>query len=564
MKIVVQNFKTGHLSVADMPPPTVRRGGVLVENTTSLISAGTDRAIIAMAKKNPLGKAQDRPDLAKQVLAKVRTEGFWNTYKMVNNLIAEPIPLGYSCAGRVIAVGEGVTGFGVGDRVACAGLGYANHAEVVFVPKNLAVKIPEGVGDEQAAYATLGAIALQGLRQAQLQMGSTVAVIGLGLVGLLTVQMAKASGFRVIGVDVDPAKNDLAVTLGADAACPPKSGELKAAVDRYTSGFGVDSVLVCAASKKSNETVVLAAELCRDRGSVVAVGDVNLDIPRREYFTKEIDVKLSRSYGPGRYDPAYEEQGHDYPIGYVRWTENRNMQAFLDQVAMGHFDPTALTTQDFPIERGEEAYQLVTDPPEGAFTVGIVLRYKADGSGRIARMDHAPKVRGQNAPVRLGVVGAGMFAKGILLPAFMAQKDVAMVGVATASGISAKSVAEKYGAAFSSSDAQEVIAHADVNTVLIATRHDTHGRYVLAALQAGKHVYVEKPPALNEEELAAIEQVWRGASADGGAPVLAVGYNRRFSPLAKTLKSAFGETHGPLSITYRVNAGRIDPKDKSG
>src|SRR5215213_4839460 len=418
MKIVVQNFKTGALSVADRPEPLLRARGVLVRTSASLISAGTDRAVIGLAKKSYLGKALDRPDLAKKVIGKARTDGLWSTYQVVKNLINEPIPLGYSLVGEVIGVGREITEVSIGDRVACAGLGHANHAEIVSVPRNLFVPVPRGVDDEDAAYVTLGSIAMHGLRQADQQMGAAILVVGLGLLGQIAAQLGRASGYRVIGLDLDPRKLDLASRLGATAAFKPDDPALAAAVADVTHGFGVDAVLLTVGSRDSGAVFEQIAGLCRDRARVVVVGDVKMDITRRTYFEKELEILQSRSYGPGRYDPAYEEQGQDYPIGYVRWTERRNMQAFLDLLAEGRLDMKALTTHRFPIERAEEAYRLVTAPPTD-LTVGIVLNYPAEPDAAVPSPAVVAAKRGVTGKIGLGVIGTGQFAKGVLIPAIL-------------------------------------------------------------------------------------------------------------------------------------------------
>ncbi len=555
MKIVVQNFKTGELSVARAPAPQAPPNGVLVRTHASLISAGTDRSVIGLAKKGYIGKALDRPDLARKVLNRARTEGYLATYKVVKNLIAEPIPLGYSLVGEVVEVGREVNDAAPGDRVACAGLGHANHAEMVAVPRNLFVRVPDAVTDEQAAYVTLGAIAMHGIRQADQQFGATVLVVGLGLVGALAVQLCVAAGYRVIGLDLDPRKLELARGLGAVAALLPGDPNLAAAIGAETRGFGVDAVLICAGSRDSGAVFEQVAALCRDRARVVVVGDVKMDISRRTYFEKELEILQSRSYGPGRYDPAYEEKGQDYPIGYVRWTERRNMQSFLDLVADGRIDPTRLTTHRFPIDRAKEAYGLVTGK-QPDFTVGIVLEYGGEGEPAPPATARKGVAAGK---IGLGVIGTGRFAKGILLPALVETGGFEMVGVASARGLSANAVRERYTARYAETDALRVIDDDAIQAVVIATRHDSHARYAAAALERGKHVFVEKPLCLDEDELAQIE-----AAAARSSGTLMVGFNRRFSPLVAAIRDHFAGREEPMALMYRVNAGRIPLKSETG
>jgi len=550
MKIVVENFKTGAVSVAEAPPPAVPEGGVLVRTHASLISAGTDRAVLGLARKGYVGKALARPDLVRRVLKKVKNDGLSSAFKAVQNAIAEPKTLGYSLVGEVIAVGGRIGGVAVGDRVACAGAGHANHAEVVAVPGNLFVQVPASVADEDAAYVTLGAIAMHGLRQANQQLGATVLVIGLGLVGQITLQLARAAGLKAVGLDIDRRKVELARRLGAAEAATPDDPGLAAMIAAATDGYGVDAALLTAGSRDSGAPFALVAEHCRDRARVVVVGDVRMDIPRDAYFRKELEILQSRSYGPGRYDPEYEDKGRDYPIGYVRWTERRNMRAFLELAAAGRLDLKGLTTHRFPVERAEDAYALVTGGGD-AFTVGIVLTYAPETKPAkpAAAKPTARKVAGK---VGLGIIGAGNFVKATLLPALAATNGFDVRGVVSAKGLSAEALKTRAGAAYATSDAKRLLDDADVDAVVIATRHDSHARYVVAALQAGKHVFVEKPLALGRAELDAVEAAARAAPG-----VLMVGFNRRFSPLARAVADHFKDRREPLAMVYRVNAGRI-------
>jgi predicted dehydrogenase/threonine dehydrogenase-like Zn-dependent dehydrogenase len=544
----MQDMKSGHLEVADVPPPLLRPDGVLVRVRRSLISLGTDRAVIALAKKTPLGKAQDRPDLARKVINKALQEGWWSTYQVVRNLLAAPIPLGYSCAGEVVAVGARAAEFKVGDHVACAGLNFANHAEVDYVPRNLAVRMPEGLSFESASFVAIGAIAMQGVRLTHISLGERVVVLGLGLVGQICAQLVRAAGGTVFAMDPDTGKHALAKALGAHHVVASQEA-LIAALREHTDGIGADSVLVCAASK-SNAVLRDAAEAARLKARVVIVGDVGLDLERRPFFEKEIELVISRSYGPGRYDPAYEERGLDYPAPYVRWTERRNMLSFLELVARGDVAVEPLITHSFPIEEATTAYDIVSGKrPEPA--IAIALTYEGELE-RPSTVELRPPVasNASQGSVRLGVIGAGQFAQGVLLPAFK-QAGATFQSFCTASGLTSRAVAQRYGARACTSDPSEVIGDPNVDAVVIATRHDQHGPLVLEALRAGKAVFTEKPLCLQPSELEALCQFAR----ENGAPRLAVGFNRRFAPLATRAHEFFSGREEPLSIAYRVNAG---------
>jgi len=555
MKIVVQNFKTGKISVADAPRPAIPENGILVRTAASLISAGTDRAVVGLAKKGYLGKALARPDLVRRVLRKVRNDGLASAFKAVQSVIAEPKAMGYSLVGEVIGVGSRIEGVAAGDRVACAGAGHANHAEVAAIPGNLFVPVPSGVADEDAAYVTLGAIAMHGVRQADQQFGATVMIVGLGLVGQITLQLCRAAGLKVIGLDLDAGKLGLARKMGAHAALKPDDPGLANAVGAATDGFGVDAVLLTAGSKNSGAPFTTVAAHCRDRARIVVVGDVKMDIPRDVYFKKELEIVQSRSYGPGRYDAAYEEKGRDYPIGYVRWTERRNMAAFLDLLASGALDMQALTTHRFPVDHAARAYDLVTGDASG-FVVGIMLTYDGEGEGGEAEQAQPPqpaarkKIEGR---VGLGIIGSGNFAKSVLVPAMTATGGFDVRGVVSAQGLSAEAMKDQTGAAYAASDAAAVLDDVDVDAVVIATRHDSHARYVIDALKRNKHVFVEKPLCLTRGELTGIEEAAR--ASDG---ILMVGFNRRFSPYVREIRDHFAGRTEPLAMTYRVNAGRID------
>jgi predicted dehydrogenase/threonine dehydrogenase-like Zn-dependent dehydrogenase len=551
MKAVTQNLQTGKATVEEISPPALRPEGILVRVRRSLISLGTERAALELAGESLAGKARRRPDLVQKVLQKARQEGLWNTIQTVHRRLNTPVPAGYSCAGEVLAVGEEATEFRVGERVACAGLGYANHAEVNFVPRNLAVQVPEGLSYDDACFVTVGAIAMQGVRLANLQLGHTVVVLGLGLVGQVAAQLARCSGAKVVATDLDRAKVELAAGLGAHHAVG--ESELDAVVRHATAGYGADAVLVCAAAK-SSAPLARAAALARLKGRVVVVGDVGMELDRRAFFEKEIELVVSRSYGPGRYDPAYEARGVDYPLPYVRWTEQRNMQSFLELLGRGSVRVAPLVTHRFPIAQAESAYRIVTgEAPEPA--IAILLEY--EGSAELpSRVDlpaaKAPKLAG---PLRLGVIGAGQFAKAVLLPAFAAHKQVQIDAVATSSGLTAGDVGRRYGARFCTSNAAEIIADPAIDAVLIATRHDQHAPLAASALRAGKAVFVEKPLAIALDPLLDVLEAVRESSAAR----LFVGYNRRFSPFAAKCREFFAGRAGPLLIHYRVNAGSLPP-----
>lgn len=545
MKQVEQNYRSGKLRVIDAPAPMAGPGTALVRSRVSLISAGTEKQIVDLARASLAGKAIARPDLVRQTLRKAKAEGVGAVVRKVFAKLDTPFPLGYSLAGEVIEAGAGA-GVAAGDRVACAGAGIANHAEYNAVPKNLMVRIPEGVDDEAASFVTVGAIAMQGVRVAAPTLGERVVVTGLGLIGLLTVQLLKANGCRVLGFDPNPVRVGLALELGADAAV---SDSLAAAVAGFTAGHGADAVIVTA-STKSSAPLNEAAEISRLKGRVVLVGLVGMTLDREPFYKREIDLRLSLSYGPGRHDPAYELEGHDYPLAYVRWTEQRNMESFLELVAAGRVTPHRLITHRFPIAEAERAYQLLdSDEPY----LAIVLTYSDEGKAPA----RAVEVRASSAAKGDGIafIGFGNYAKSVLLPAVRKAGAVNLRTIVTATGLSAHAGAEKYGFARAATDPEEAFGDPDVSTVFIATRHDSHAALAIRALAAGKHVFVEKPLALDGDELTAVI-----AAAEAGPGLLSVGFNRRFAPMVQEAKEALGARTGPLAMTYRVNAGAI-PRD---
>jgi polar amino acid transport system substrate-binding protein len=545
MKQVQQNYRSGQLKVSEVPAPRVPSGGLLVATTASLISSGTEKQLIDLAKSSLVGKAMARPDLVRRVVRNVQREGLKPTIEKVFAKLDMPIPLGYSIAGRVIEVARDCQGFAVGDRVACAGAGIASHAEINAVPKNLALRIPDGVDDQDAAFVTLGAIALQGVRQAQLTLGERVVVMGLGLIGLLTVQLLKASGCRVLGFDPNPERAKLAQEIGADIAV---SEGLADAVAGFTAGYGADAVIITA-STKSSDPLNVAAEVSRLKGRIVIVGLVGMTIDREPFYRRELDVRLSFSYGPGRHDPDYEQAGHDYPLPYVRWTEQRNMSAFLDFVAEGRVTPKALVTHTFDISRAEDAYTVME---RGESHLAMLLSYPGAGpaSVLVRRIERRPISR--KATNRVGFIGLGNYAKGVLLPALSRQQHVELAAVATATGISSGNSAEKYDFAIAATDPSAILSDPAIDTVFIATRHHSHAGFAAEALAAGKHVFCEKPLALSRDELT---NVTKAAETAGG--VLTVGFNRRFAPLLLKAKAALEPRSGPVVMLYRVNAGSI-------
>lgn len=554
MKQAVQNLKTGEVAVREVPPPRLHRGGALVATLSSLISAGTERSKIELGEKSMLGKARARPELVQQVLDKARQDGVKETYRTVMQRLEAPNPLGYSAAGRVVAVAADVPGIKVGDLVACSGAGYANHAEVNFIPKHLLARVPDGVSADQAAYGTLGCIAMHGVRQADLGLGDRVLVVGLGLVGLVAAQLARVAGARVFGTDLDPAACSLAERLGVERAVP-RNEAIEAVIDAVTDGIGVDAVLICAAAA-SNDPIELAAQLARDRARVVLVGHVGLTLPRDPFYNKEIDLRYSRSYGPGRYDPAYEEHGHDYPIGYVRWTEQRNLGEFLRLVRDGRVDIDTLTTHRFPVDEAADAYALISGKAEHTTRpIGVLLQYP-DGQAAAHRslVEVKPRQSTPTGQVGVGMVGAGNFATRVLLPALTGTHKVQTVGITTSGGATARQVAETYGFAYATSDSDALINDPAVDAVVVATRHDSHAKLTAKALRAGKAAFCEKPLATTWEDLEDVSSAW----TETGAPLL-VGFNRRFSPLTDSLRAALPRGV-PRVVIARCNAGQM-PRD---
>jgi polar amino acid transport system substrate-binding protein len=576
MQQLTQQLKSGKMEILEVPFPALSKNTILVRNHYSVISAGTEGKTVTDARKGYLAKARSRQKEVRMVIDLIKTQGLRETYNLVMNKLEAASPLGYSCAGEVIAVGENVRGFTVGDRVACGGAG-ANHADVVAVPQNLCVRVPGNVELKQAAFATIAAIAIQGIRQAELPFGSSCVVIGLGLIGQLTLQILEATGIRAIGIDIDPGQvgavnrmtDERAALHQPGSAVYPapravlRSGEgLESFILEWSGGFGTDAVIITA-STNSTDPVDLAGILCRKKGKVVIVGGVPTGFSREHYYRKELDLRMSSSYGPGRYDPLYEEKGVDYPIGYVRFTENRNMQSFLDLVSAGKLDIGKLITHEFDLAEAPDAYEMILSRSEPYS--GIVIRYET-GTEPKNRVTFAERPVAAGEP-GVGLIGAGNFAQNMLLPRMKGLCSFA--AIATARGAESRYVADKYGFAACYDNGDDVIRDERVNTVFVLTRHNLHADYVIRALMAGKHVYVEKPLAMSPEELEKIAVCYRSAIT-GHRSLLMVGYNRRFSPAVQHIKKELPEGL-PRAIHIRINAGAIpadhwanDPEEGGG
>lgn len=544
-------LKSGAIVVEDVPTPAPGPGEVLVHNAYSLISAGTETLALKGAQKSLVRRALERPDLVLKVIEKARTEGIRKTLARVTEKVQELKSLGYSSAGTVVAVGSDVIDINPGDLVACAGVGYASHAEFVTVPRNLVARVPEGVGLDEAAFTTLGAIAMHGIRRTECQLGETVVILGLGLLGLIAVQISKAAGHTVIGLDIDEARVNLARELGADHAFVIDASTVERIHD-LTQGFGADAVVIYAATE-SSEPVNLAFDLCRRKGRVVGVGAFGMNFDREKMYSKELDFLMSTSYGPGRYDPLYEELGIDYPIAYVRWTENRNMQDFLRLVASGQVNVSRLITLTFPIEQAQEAYAALTTGDNRP--LGVLFSYEQASKPSFV-ISVGPPRRKVSGKIGVAMVGAGSFAREVHLPNLTTLQDMFDVRwVVTKSGTSARQVAERFSIPNASTSLDDALGDPDVDLVVISTRHNLHASQTLAALAAGKAVFVEKPLCMNMEELEAI----RSAVESTNLPVF-VGFNRRYAPHVRYLRSVLERQGGPHIFLFRVNAGFI-PRD---
>jgi polar amino acid transport system substrate-binding protein len=600
MKQLTQKLKSGEMRVLEVPVPDLRPGMILVRNYYSLISAGTESSTVKTARKGYIGKAKERPRQVKQVIDTLMNQGPVQTYRAVMKKLDAYSPLGYSCVGEVIGIGgqrtevrsrkseirgqkSVVSGqmsgnkishseFHIGDLVACGGA-TASHCEVVAVPANLCVKLQSDADMKQAVYNTLGAIAMQGVRQADLRLGETCAIIGMGLLGQLTATLLRATAVRVVGVDIDQAMVDIAGQHSADLALDRDSAGIESRILEYTNGIGCDAVIITAASS-SLDPINFAGAILRKKGTVVVVGDVPTGFDREpDFYKKEIIVKMSCSYGPGRYDAEYEEKGRDYPVAYVRWTENRNMQAFQEMISSGKIDISYLTTHVFKLEDAPVAYDMIVERPEPF--VGILIAYDRDKEITKESVQVRSLTSDLRSPtsVSIGFIGAGSYAQSYLLPNIPKGKDVVLKGVMTSTSTSSRSVADRFGFEFCTGNEDDVLKNDEINTIFIATRHDSHGYYVKKALEAGKNVFIEKPLCLTAEELGQIvdllnsynqknnsnedttQQINGSRITSNGVPLLMVGYNRRFSPLTEILKDKMGS--GTMSMIYRINAGAV-------
>lgn len=558
MKQILQNLKSGSTEVAEVPCPRATGGQLLIRTTRSLISAGTERMLVDFGKANSIGKARQQPDKVRMVLDKIKTDGLMPTLDAVRNKLEQSLPLGYCNVGEVLEAGSGVNGFSVGERVASNG----KHAEVVSVPANLCAHIPEAVSDEEAAFTVIGAIALQGIRLVQPTLGEAVVVTGLGLIGQITVQLLRAHGCRVLGIDFDSAKLAMAKSFGADVVNLGAGEDPVQTAERFSRGRGVDAVIVTAATK-SSEPIHQAALMCRKRARIVLVGVVGLELSRDDFFKKELTFQVSCSYGPGRYDANYEDKGQDYPVGYVRWTEQRNFEAVLDMMADGRLDVKPLISHRFPLDETDAAYSIVGGREP---SLGILLEYpsrneKSDAFIRktSVRLDSGKIVAGVKRPVSVAFIGSGNYATAVLIPAFKGA-GAHLNSVASSSGVSGVHAAKKYGFEETTTDTSKLFTEANVDAVVVTTRHNSHARFVLQAIDARKHVFVEKPLCLTLAELKEIEASYQRTAEHGKVPLVMVGFNRRFSPQVRKIKELLTGMNAPKAFVMTVNAGVI-PSD---
>lgn len=555
MKQILQNLASGETSLADIPSPKVREGHILIQTSRSLVSAGTERMLVDFGKANFIEKARQQPEKVRMVLDKIKTDGIVPTLEAVRNKLDQPLPMGYCNVGTVLEVGAGVTGFSIGDRVASNG----KHADVVCIPKNLCAKIPDTVSDDAAAFTVIGAIALQGIRLVQPTLGESVVVTGLGLIGLMTVQLLRAHGCRVLGLDYDTSKLDLARKLGAETVDLNRNADPVMAAMAFSRGRGVDAVIITA-STKSNEPVHQAALMCRKRGRIVLIGVTGLELSRADFYEKELSFQVSCSYGPGRYDTRYEDEGQDYPFGLVRWTEQRNFEAVLDMLADNRLHTEPLISHRIPFDQAITAYDLISSRTP---SLGIILQYpESDQASRprlltrtIQRSEAAPHAGHPGTPV-VGCIGAGNYATQVLLPAFK-NTGAVLKSVVSSTGVSAAHAGRKFGFSEVSSDSKSVIESPDITTVVIATRHDSHAKLACAALKAGKHVFVEKPLAITRDDLDTLVRTYETIQAAGTPPLLMVGFNRRFAPQIQKVKRLLNGVSEPKAFVMTVNAGSI-------
>jgi predicted dehydrogenase/threonine dehydrogenase-like Zn-dependent dehydrogenase len=549
MKQVVQSLSDGSTTVAEVATPAAAAGRVLVRTSVSLLSAGTERMLVQFGRAGMLAKARQQPEKVRQVWDKVQTDGVLATAEALRSKLDEPLALGYCNVGVVQEAGAGVTGIAVGTRVASNG----PHAEIVSVSPNLCAAVPDSVSDEAASFTVLGAIALQGIRLASPTLGETFVVTGLGLIGLMAVQLLRANGCRVLGIDPDPWKAEMARSLGAEIVPAASVGDPIGMANAFARGRGVDGVIITA-STRSNDPVTQAARMCRKRGRIVLVGVTGLELNRSDFYEKELSFQVSCSYGPGRYDPEYEEKGHDYPLGFVRWTEQRNFEAVLDMMASGQLNVTPLITHRIPFDEAPRAYELLSTGSEPY--LGIVMNYAPErvDASRTVRLAPAPRAPLAAGAPTVAVIGAGNYAGRVLIPAWKSA-GARLHTIVNNGGVSGTHYGRKYGFELATTDSRSVFANPEIDTAVIATRHDSHAQYVCAAFEAGKHVFVEKPLALTDEELDRIERAY--ALSGNGQRLLMVGFNRRFSPLVQKAAQLLESVVEPKSFVITVNAGAI-------
>ena len=554
MKQILQDLKEGGTDVVEVPPPRLQAGHVLIRTSVTLISAGTERMLVEFGRSNFIDKARQQPDKVRMVLDKVKTDGLAPTVRAVKNKLDQPLPLGYSNVGTVIAVGEGVTDLVVGDRV----LSNGNHAEIVCVPRNLCAKIPDGVSDEEASFTVVSAIGLQGIRLLEPTLGENIIVTGLGLIGLIAVQILRANGCNVLGVDFNSERVEMARKMGAVGVDLSKGEDLLAAANSFSGGRGVDGVLLTAATK-SNEPVHQAAEACRKRGRIVLVGVTGLNLSREDFYEKELSFQVSCSYGPGRYDASYEDNGNDYPFGFVRWTEQRNFEAVLRLLADDKLDVSEMVSHRYAVEDAKDAYDVLYN----GNPMGIVLQFpqQDDPAQPVSAADRSVELPGAapaSGKCNIGMIGSGNYASQILIPAFKSA-GAGLTSLCSSGGVSSVHAGKKFGFSQATTDADALIADPALDTVVIASRHDSHAAYTTQALRNGKHVFVEKPLALRRDQLAEVVAAYTDAKDQGSAPTVMVGYNRRFSPLVTKMKSLLDAKADPKVFIATMNAGDIPP-----
>lgn len=547
MKQIIQDLKSGATILEEVPVPQVKSGAILIKTTRTLVSLGTERMLVEFGKANLIDKARQQPDKVKQVIDKIHTDGLEPTIKAVFNKLGQPMPLGYCNVGKVVAVGKGVTDFQIGDRVASNG----PHAEYVCVPQNLVAKVPDNVTDDEAAFTVIGSIGLQGIRNLNPQLGETIVVTGLGLVGLVTAQLLKANGCNVIGIDFDQQKVDLAKEKGIIAINPATGVDPVSFVEENTGNMGADGVIITA-SAKGDEIIHQACQMSRKRGRIVLVGVIGMNMRRDDFYKKELSFQVSCSYGAGRYDEEYEQKGHDYPFAYVRWTEKRNFQAILNAIANGGLDVKSLITEVVDLENYNEIY----GDMRKRGSIASILKYPSEDSGmKVEKLESVVRcIEAAPGKGKIGIIGAGNYTSSTVVPC-LNKANAKIKYIASAGGLNAKVLAKKAGAEMATSDYQEILKDQEVGMVIVTTRHNLHSKMVLEALQAKKSVFVEKPLCLNEDELKAIVEAYQKA---GRGVTLTVGFNRRFSPFAVKLKQMIGD--GPKNIIATMNAGFIPPE----